>query len=393
MQKLFFKPLPLVIKSYFWAYLKFVRYIKAFYFGFIILVSVICDGQTQGNAGYTVDADYFYGNIFAHSNSIQHLITEHPEGILISFNKKTFGTKEWQAAYNYPDYGASFHFEDTHNETLGDLYGLYAHYNFYFLKRNLTFRVAQGIAYNTNPYDKETNFRNVAYGSHWFPASYFMLNFRKEKLWQNLGFHAGFSFFHHSNATLRSPNTSTNTIAINIGLNYSLEKKAQNVYLPWQRDSINYIKQPIDYNITLRGGVNESDIIGSGQYPFFALSFNAEKRLSRKSAVQVGTDLFWHEYLREYIKFKSVAYPAEKIAADTDFRRIGVFIGHELLISRLSMEAQVGYYVYSPFKYLGPLYQRVGMKYYISDQIFGSMSLKTHGAKAEALEFGIGIKL
>ena len=123
------------------------------------------------------------------------------------------------------------------------------------------------------------------------------------------------------------------------------------------------------------------------------LSANIDKRLSRKSALQFGTDFFASKYLEEYIKFKSVAYPKENIDKDTDYKRVGVFVGHELFVNRFSVETQVGYYVYSPFDYLGPFYQRIGLKYYFSDKIFGSMALKTHGAKAEGLEFGVGIRL
>jgi hypothetical protein len=99
------------------------------------------------------------------------------------------------------------------------------------------------------------------------------------------------------------------------------------------------------------------------------------------------------KYLEEYIKFKSVAYPNEHVDSNTDYRRIGLYIGHELFINDLSVEAQVGYYVYSPFDYLGPFYQRIGLKYYISNTIFTSMTLKTHAAKAEAVEFGVGVRL
>ena len=46
------------------------------------------------------------------------------------------------------------------NDVLGNNFSLYAHYNFYFLKRHLMFRIGQGMAHNTNPYDnRETNFR------------------------------------------------------------------------------------------------------------------------------------------------------------------------------------------------------------------------------------------
>lgn len=359
----------------------------------ILLIATKAYSQEQ-NGKFTVDANYFYGNILPHSNTIRHLITEHPEGILISFNKKTFGEKEWQSAYNFPDYGASFHYENTKNETLGDLYGLYGHYNFYFLNRNLMFRVGQGISYNTNPYDKNTNFRNLAYGSNWMPSTYFMLNYKKENLFKNIGVQVGLSFFHHSNANIQSPNTSTNTLAINLGVNYSFEKSVQNVRFTRLYDTIiNYKKQPIKFNISFRSGINESDIVGSGKFPLYVLSANIDKRLSRKSALQFGTDLFASKYLEEYIKFKSVAYPNENIDKNTDYKRVGVFVGHELFVNRFSVETQVGYYVYSPFDYLGPFYQRIGLKYYFSNKIFGSIALKAHGAKAEALEFGIGIRL
>jgi len=364
---------------------------KKLYF-LILLFSTISFCQEKG-ASFTVDANYFYGNILPHNNTIRHLITEHPEGILISFNKKTFGSKEWESTYNFPDYGGSFHYENTKNEILGDLYGFYGHYNFYFLNRNLTFRVAQGIAYNTNPYDKETNFRNLAYGSKWMPSTYFMLNYQKENLFKNIGIQAGLSFFHHSNANIESPNTSTNTLVFNLGLNYSFDKKEKNQRLTQIIDTANYKKQPFKFNISFRSGVNESDIIGSGKFPFYVLSTNIDKRISRKSALQFGADFFASKYLEEYIKFKSIAYPNEHVDANTDYKRVGIFIGHELFVNRFSIETQAGYYVYSPFDYLGPFYQRVGLKYYFSDKIFASMALKTHGAKAEAIEFGVGIRL
>ncbi len=364
---------------------------KRLYFFILFIPAAVFSQEVNGK--YTVDVNYFYGNILPHNNTIKHLITEHPEGVLISFNRKTFGDKEWESEYNFPDYGASFHYENTKNHILGDLYGLYAHYNFYFLNRNLMFRVGEGIAYNTNPYDKETNFRNLAFGTRWMTSTYLMLNYHKENLYKNIGLQAGISFFHHSNSNMASPNTSTNTVAINLGINYSFEKSAELQRHTIIHDTIPNYKEPVKYNIAFRSGMNESDIIGSGKFPFYILSAYADKRLSRKSAIQFGADFFMMKYLEEYIRYKSVAYPNEHVDPDTDYRRIGVFIGHELFINKLSLEAQVGYYVYAPFGFLGPFYQRVGMKYYFSNTIFTSLTLKTHAAKAEAMEIGVGIRL
>jgi hypothetical protein len=79
--------------------------------------------------------------------------------------------------------------------------------------------------------------------------------------------------------------------------------------------------------------------------------------------------------------------------ADTDYKRVGLFIGHELFINKLSIETQLGYYVYKPFNYETDIYQRVGVKYYIYKNIFSGVGLKTHGGRAEAIEATIGIRL
>jgi hypothetical protein len=363
---------------------------RLFYFLLLILPYSL-DAQETPKGSYTVDANYFYGNILLHSQSIKHLIIGHPEGVVISFNKKTFGKKAWEQAYNFPDYGASFHYQNMKNEVLGNMYGVYGHYSFYFLDRRLMFRTGPGLVYNTNPYDKQTNFRNNAYGTHIMPSMLFMLNYNRQDIWHGAGIQAGITFIHYSNGSTASPNTSTNTFALNVGLNYTFDKKKENQYVHIQDDSI--YKQPVHYNIIARGGVNQSDVIGSKQYPYLTLGGYIDKRISRKSGFQLGTEFIWAKYLKEYIYYMSVAYPELHSNAHTDYRKLGVFGGYELYINRLSLEAQVGYYVYSPYNSTGRLYERLSFKYYFAKDIYAVAGLKTHGAKAEVLEFGLGIRL
>ncbi len=187
------------------------------------------------------DLNYFRGNIALHNNDILHLIQGHPEGFILSWNKKTFGNEAWEQRYNYPDYGASIIYQDLKNESLGNNFGVYAHYNFYFFKRNLVVRIAQG--------------------------------------------------------------------------------------------------------------------------------------------------------LEELIYYYSVAFPEFDVKGDEDWKRVGVFIGHELFINKMSVETQLGYYVYYPYHFEGRVYNRIGLKRYFGDKVFGAITLKSHGAKAEAVEFGIGVRL
>ncbi|WP_047548029.1 acyloxyacyl hydrolase [Psychroserpens sp. Hel_I_66] len=340
---------------------------------------------------FTLDANMFYGTILEHNPDISHLITDHPSGLILSYNKKTYGFKDWESRYNYPDWGFSFIYQDMKNEFLGENYGLYAHYNFYFLNRNLNFRIAQGIAYTTNPYDKYSNFQNNAYGSDLLSSTYVMFNYRKENIYKGLGLNAGISIIHYSNANFRAPNNSTNTFVFNVGANYLFNYENEPEFIASSEEK--KFKEDIKYNLVFRTGLNESDVIDTGQYPFYIISAYADKRLNRKSAIQVGADVFFSKFLEELIYYYSVAFPEFDVTGNEDWKRVGIFVGHELFINKMSFITQLGYYVYYPYDFEGRVYNRIGLKRYFGDKFFGAMTLKSHGAKAEAVEFGIGVRL
>ncbi|KPM32407.1 Hypothetical protein I595_823 [Croceitalea dokdonensis DOKDO 023] len=365
---------------------------KKFIFLFSLLWSCFTHAQSAGgNNKFVVDFSSFSGVVLLHNPDISHLISEHPRGFILGWNRKRFGEEAWEADYGYPDTGFTFTYQNMRNATLGENYGLYAHYNFYFFKRNLQLRVGQGLAYNTNPYDRNTNFRNNAYGSHLLSSTMLMLNYHRENIIAGLGFKAGLSLIHYSNANFKAPNTSTNTAAWNLGITYDLDGGERYEYMPKQPQE--KIKEPIRYNLVFRSGLNESDVIGSGQYGFAIFSAYADKRLGRKSALQLGTDVFFSNFLKELIRFQATSFPEMEVAADTDFKRVGVFMGHELFINKMSIVTQLGYYVYYPFDFEGRVYNRIGLKRYFGNNIFGSVALKAHAAAAEAVEWGIGIRL
>ena len=363
-----------------------------FKFLFFFLFSItFCFSQESSELNkYTLDVNQFYGSIILHNPDISHLIEEHPTGVILSYNRKTYGSKDWEELYNYPDLGYSFIYQDMDNETLGKNYSLYAHYNFYFFKRNIQLRVGQGIAYTSNPYDKTTNFRNNAYGSDFLSSTYLMFNYHKENIFKGLGFKAGISIIHYSNANFRAPNTSTNTMALNAGLVYDLDGGTEIEYIHREKEMVT---EPLRYNFAIRTGLNESDVINSGQYGFVVLSTYADKRLGRKSAIQIGADVYFSNFLKELIRYQSIAFPENNVAADDDYKRVGIFVGHELFINKMSIISQLGYYVYYPFDFEGRMYNRMGLKRYFGDKVYGAITLKSHGAKAEAVEFGIGIRL
>ncbi|MEY3499178.1 MAG: hypothetical protein RL308_847 [Bacteroidota bacterium] len=363
---------------------------RVYFTGVLILLFGFISAQELKDSN-AIEVNYFTGNIIQHAPDLAHLITGHPEGVLFSFSKKTHGRQEWQSAYNFPDYGFYFLYQDFKNEFLGHNYAIGIHYNFYFLKRKLMFKVAEGIALASNPHDNVTNSKNGAFGSKLLGNVNFVLNYKKDNLIDKFGIEAGFIFTHFSNARIKAPNSGINTWNINVGLNYNFDN-IENKIIDSTSFNIKF-KQPVKYNLVLRSGINESPIVGSGTKPFYHIGFFADKRLNRKSAIQFGAELFLTNSFIEFIKYKSIAYPNLNINPNTDYKRVGVFVGHELFINKISLEAQIGYYVYKPFKNDIAIYDRLGMKYYLSNKIFTGVSIKTHGFLAEAMEFAVGVRL
>lgn len=346
-------------------------------------------GHLSAQENWHLEGTYYVGSIVPHNAQITHLITEKPTGFLVSVNKALPGDAYWQTHFNYPDLGFSLHYQNNHNDVLGDLWGVFVHYNFYFFQRKMQLRVAQGFAYATHPYDADTNFRNMAYGSHVMPSTYFKLDYQERNLWKNWGVHAGLFFIHHSNATIKSPNTSTNTVALSAGLLYDLDATNHHRFAP---------RMPVydtqwRFNAAFRTGVNESHIVGMGQKPFYHFSAFASKRLGYTGTVQAGSELFLSYTIKEMIPFLAESFPEFHQDATADWKRIGVFVGYEMHLNKLSAEGQFGAYVYDHYKENGSFYQRLGLRYYVSEHYFASMSLKTHLGKAEAYELGIGLKL
>lgn len=331
---------------------------------------------------------YHNGPIIEHNPDLGQLIEQHTQGVMLQYNIQTAGTKDWQQRYNYPDYGLSLYYVDLGNTVLGENLAVYGHYNFYMANRRLVLTVATGIGYNTNPYDPNTNFRNIAFGSHLMSTS--MLGFRyvNPRLVGGIGIEAGLQFVHFSNGRLRTPNTSANMLSLAVGFNLSSKEVRH-----FEKDArLSAVSDRWRYNIALLGGLNEINVIGLDRKPFLGLQVFVDKRISYKSSFLFGVDMVVSGAIREFINYRSIAFPEEGIRANDDNKQVGVFAGYELRISQTAIFAHLGYMVYYPVPFEGRVYNRLGLKRYLGQQWYATASVKAHAAKAEALEFGVGFK-
>lgn len=367
-----------------------MKKILLYFFLFSCLYSY---SQTGPRKYFALDANYFYGTVIEHNTNIAHLITDHPTGVILTFNRKTYGLEAWESRFNYPDFGYSFSYQDFKNPYLGDNYALYAHFNFYFFKRNLMFRIGQGLAYASNPYHPDDNYFNNAFGSTILSSTMLMANYNKLNIYKGIGIQAGVSLLHYSNADFTSPNNSLNSFTFNVGLNYLLEHENIPDFVPKDPKEKKYT-EPLHLNFAVRGGINTTGIIGSKKYPFYTFSVFADKVINKKSTLQVGSEIFFSKALEEFIYYQSVAFPVGKTKGDEDAKRIGVFVGHQLTFNKLSVITQLGYYAYFPYDdYVERVYNRIGLQRRISNHWMASVTVRSHAANAEAVEFSLGYRL
>ncbi len=177
-----------------------------------------------------------------------------------------------------------------------------------------------------------------------------------------------------------------------LGIHYALDHQHKREYIPKQEKDSAFF-EPIHLNFTLRTGVHESHIIGSGRYPFYNISVYADKKISPSSGFQVGVDLLLSRMRKREIKTMGEAFPEKDINPEADYKRVGAFVGYELYINKLSFEPQLGYFIYNKYGEDKAIYQRLGLKYYLHENFFTGFGLLSQSTKAEALEITFGVRL
>lgn len=336
------------------------------------------------------ELSYLRGTILEHNKQMAHLAESHPKGVLLQYNIQPNSELSWQQRYRFPTYGFSFLYQDFQSPILGEAYAVGAHLNFFAWKRRLQFQISQGIGYVSNPYDKYENPKNNAFGSHFLSSNRFGVAYKPFRVWEHWGVQAGINLQHFSNGRTKFPNSGINSINLAVGLNYNPKPWVEPV-----RDSVlPKVTEPLRYWLAVRAGVNEAQIVGLGVDPFVHVGLGVDKRISYSSALQLGVDLFWTQSVDKYIQFMAQGYPDRfGDQADASYFRMGVLAGHEWFFDRFSIETQVGTYLYKDFDYEANVYQRLGFKYYLTPKVFVGASLKSHGMRAEAVEWGGGIRL
>ena len=346
--------------------------------------------------GFGIEGNMLSGKIIRQTSRFKAPIPASSNAFDLNFVWQTYGKKDWQQRRNFPIIGIGATYTGYGlNQVYGHCIGIYPNIQIPLVRgKNIewTFRLGDGLGYVTKKYQTSAPFDtlNDAIGSHLDDYAVFMtdLRFNLDDHWR---FQLGANFTHISNADYHQPNQGVNMAGIHIGAQYfpaSANPKKIIKELP---------KLSNRWLFEFRCGMSFKEArapkIGDPIAPSYHGTIFASKRWLSKNKLFVGADYAYHKDVYDFLINYGVDYGHEK-AHSWD----GAFlVGNEFLEGRVGFVTQVGVYYHQTFLKFDPVYEKIGVNYYIIQnehgavkEFFLSALLLTHEIVAEYAEFGIG---
>lgn len=348
-----------------------------------LLAGRILSAQTDSIASYLIRANAHYGVILPEYGFQNYLAEDYCRGFEINIAKQTSGKNIWQRLYRYPSFGLSFFYSTMGNpEVFGNQFTIYPYYALHIIERkkfSFGYQLGVGASYATKKFGFDSNYENVAIGSHL--NIHFHTEFTlRAQLYKNLFLNAGLAFNHISNANLSEPNVGLNFCTLYSGLSYAVGKNQPRITEPvgaYPKDHL--------FSVMICGGMKHTRTFESFQYPAFSVSFDYRYRPKYKFAFGGGADFFYDSSTE--VQMKRLGKNFKSTYAYTS----GLHISQEFMYDRFSLIVQEGLYIGLTEKLNGyKMYNRAILRYRFLPHWFVNVSMKSHLVILDFPELGVG---
>jgi len=362
-------------------------------FTLVILVGLLVPG-TRGKAqdsvrcGSWVSVNAHYGFIMpAYKSSTYYLLKGHCPGFEIDYLLKMPSERQWVCTYHYPEIGYAFFFSGLGNPNeLGNMYGIYPFVNFHLnrnCKERLYFRMGIGIGYLPITFDQQTNHKNEMIGAHINAMVNMRLTYHFY-LSDNMRIETGLGATHCSDGSFKTPNLGINLLTLNTGLSYCFNNKKM---LPATFDMDTSFHKHYSNELFIGFGASETEPPGGCKYGAVTVTYDIYHVISRKSKLGLGTDMYYNGANIARMK------PDVNLTPVQNFQ-MGIKGSYELCVGKFAMPLEQGFYLYNKSKFNGNNfeYNRIGVRYYATKHLAASITLLTHYASADYIEWGAGYR-
>ena len=339
-----------------------------------------------------VSFNYHYGNVLPSNEFLEgdnlagKPIDKYQSGI-IKFGWQNPGNYDWQKVYNSPYYGVGLYIADFFSEELGHPLAAFGFLGFpikRFEKLEIYTEFQYGMAWNWTHYDSLSNPKNIAIGA---PISVHVdagicMNYPLTKY---LDMGAGVSFSHFSNGGFERPQRGINIYAPYLELRHNLKGRADVRATP----KAGRLERSNDLYIMLGYGDHQRTEFEYGSEYHAVAGLGIYYLMQHSNALRTGlgieTNFFWG---------LSTLSDGMQGPVGWDNLTAGFFYQPELIIGKLSIVTGIGIYArHLEFGDFNQLYQRLGVKYDITDNIFAGVNIRAiHFIGAEFFEFNFGYR-
>ncbi len=331
-----------------------------------------------------------YGWVMPHRKEMHRIVQGHSYGFNIQVTKQVQDEKEWHKLYLMPELGGNFSYLNLGNDAeLGSAYGFFIQMRLPFSvhqKWNHALNLGSGVGYVSKAFDVENNRFNTAIGSKINAGIFFEYNYRRW-LSDRLQLDLGFRMTHYSNGAYQIPNLGLNMPGLCIGLSYDASKKDRRIVKTPPKYKLMERKSN-ETQIVIIGAVRESFPATGPKYGVFGLGITENLRFSDRSSFVTGFEFFYNASLGKQLReFKGIEPEAK------DLNSFGLSAGYMMHFGDMILLFQMGHYIADEHKINGPWFHRIGWRQKIHGHLMATINLKSHFARADYFEFGLGWNL
>lgn len=346
----------------------------------ILLSFVPVSAQNPFN---TYGFDLNQGFLWAHRKEISALPKDRYQGFELRAGIRLF-EKDWHHTYRFPEIGLSYSFHNPGNPEIlgyGHAFTGYGRFRIFETRRTgLFYKLHFGLAYLTKKFNADSNYYNIAIGSHLNVFGRLGIDYRY-RISQDFHLKLGMQLSHFSNTSYARPNLGINLLSASLGIEFT--PQISPLPLPELRKVI--FNPYWEFNLMTAFSAKEITPPGEKKYLTSSLSANIERRISAKHQLGIGYDFFFDASLAK--QMTKLNHPTEGIS---DYFRNGFHISYGLRYNRVLFAFQVGRYIAEDFLPDSSIYNRLMLRIYGNKNLFFNISLKSHYGRADFSEFGIG---
>ncbi len=363
----------------------------------LLLTGIAAMGQDTSIApsAFGVEVNAIGGKIIRHSEKFPTDVPSFSVATDVNFVWQTTGKKDWHQRRGFPVVGVGLTLTDYRSKHIfGRCAGVYPNLQVPIIRWDnweWTCRMGVGLAYVTGKYKltSDLDTLNTAISSHLNAFPVFATDLRY-RLNSHLDLQGGLTFTHISNALFREPNLGVNMLGGHVGVRYFPRTSRPALH----RSTLQPL--PNRWLLDVRGAISHKVARATGDpiLPAYVGAVSVSRRWKSKNKVFAGIDAAYHKDVYAFLITYGVEYGQEKQHSWDG----GFFLGNEFMVGRVGILGIVGTYYRQTFLDFDPVYEKLGIKYYLRNsesgpfrELYLSAMLNTHGIVAEYSEFGLGV--